>query len=1292
MKLVKNITVLRILILLGIFFSVKFTVWFYSAERVEYLPLYILVAISITYKLLRLYFEWYHFFALKETETKVDIGKQWTVDVLTTAVPGEPIKMIEESLTAMANMRYPHTTYLCDEGDDPRLRALCERLGVIHVTRAIKVNAKAGNINNALRSATGEITVILDPDHVPDPGFLHDVLPYFDDPMIGYVQAVQMYSNAEQSWISEGAAQQTYMFYGPLMQAMSHYGTAQAIGANCAFRRSALDSIGGHAPGLTEDMHTSMLLHAKGWKSVYVPHANTRGLVPDNTNGYFKQQLKWSRGAFELYFHVLPKIFMQLSWRQKLHYALLPLHFAIGVIVLLDLSIPIFSLFSGIPPVILEPSEAIIAIVPFLFTTIAIKLYSQRWLIGDNEAGLQLKGGILMFSTWWTFLKGFIFSIVDIKVPYLPTPKRDGFANSFKGLLPNMFFILLGIAAIIYSAYNDWNPYAWMMSGFVVVNTVMLLFVMVFSQQLLLAKLERGSREDLMLKGSVDFIGWFKENIHKPVYRFFLRYSTISAILAIGLFGAGIYQEKRSNELLVRHPEKLSPFYFGLYMPEINEGNIQPLASLAKEMGGGKKIFSYYQSWGPDSAGQFPSGLVKEVSGNGQIVMITWEPWVGGFPETSDAPWLRNEKKGLRAIAEGKFDDYIRSFAIKARDAGVPIMMRFAHEADNPMYPWSTTGGNTAEDFKEAWRKVMGVFSGVGAINVSWVWTPWNPSNARAYYPGSQFVDWVGLTILNYGYATPDRKWRTMEEIYEPYRRATSWMHKPVMFAEFGSTGYGGDKGKWISDALKSVASKYREVKAIVFFNSGQDKNWITDWRPTADTKTIDWRIDGKVLGQLKRSPLSADEDYGVSPIHCVESDPVKPRRTYQLHVAGKPFYIKGVAYNPGHGWESGFNVLNRKSVRKDFSDISELGANTIRRYHPSRYDDLILETAAEKGLKLIYGFWFDPEVDYLKDTVKVQEYYELVEKIVRKYRNDKSIIIWNLGNETGGLLKDHFHQPYLVEVRIAYLRMVDSMARRIHEIDKGSLVTSSLEHTRYLGGELNYLRQIAPSLDVVGINSYYTEQIGALDSICARFLGDKAYIVTEFGPEGYWDVLYNRFDHEGFLRDEDDLADADHMGRNWKNYVEEKKGANLGGVAFCWRERFEGSANWFGITDQKGMKKASYYALKKVWGDSSANIHWKSIRLIGPYSMVKHDQRYIYRVQNANQQFNRYEWKVFSEGTFQKVGSVRVHGKGELAEISVPALPGKYRVYVYAYDKAGNVITVSKPISVIRGVFNEGI
>lgn len=1292
MKLRKNLFVLRVLILLGLFFSANFLWWFYSSDRVEYLPLYILVAISISFKLIRIYFEWYNFFGLKEIEHKVSIERDLKVDVLTTAVPGEPIAMIEESLTAMVNMRYPHTTYLCDEGDDARLKEICSRLGVVHVTREVKKNAKAGNINNALQSATGEITVIMDPDHVPGPEFLEAVLPYFDDPDIGYVQAVQMYSNVGESWISEGAAQQTYMFYGPLMQAMGHYGTAQAIGANCTFRRSALDSIGGHAPGLTEDMHTSMLLHAKGWKSVYIPHVNTKGLVPDNISSYFKQQLKWSRGAFELYFNVLPGIFSRLTWRQKLHYALLPLHFAIGIVVLLDILVPIFSLFSGIAPVILQPREAFLAIIPFLISTIAIKLYAQRWLIGDNEAGLQLKGGILLFGSWWTFLKGLVYAILNVTVPYLPTPKRDGLANNVTGLLPNMILIVLGIAAITYNMINDWSPYSWFMAGFVSVNTGMLLLVIFFSQQLILARWERGLRENPAIQGCSGLVNWFRESIHKPVYRFCLKHSIALASFSMLIYAGGCYDAERRLKRVIAEKPTLSPFYLGMYMPEMKQELDRSTTATLNKLGGGRKIVSYYQRWGPDSAGSFPVALVNNISDNGDIAMITWEPWVGSFPERGDAPGLRKEYKAMKAIAEGKFDDYIRNFATHAREAGIPVMMRFAHEPDNPMYPWSPTGGNSPEDFKEAWRRVVSLFAEVGASNVSWVWTPWNPSNMGKYYPGDQFLDWVGFTILNYGKAAYDGKWRTMDEIYLPYRNAAKRMNKPVMFAEFGSTAYGGDQEKWMEDALTKTAERFPEVKALVFFNSGQDKNWITDWRPTPESGTIDWRLDDRMLQMVRSSPFSFGADKTLRTPSNRPNRSAEPGKHYQLRIGGQPFFVRGIAYNPGHGWQSGFDVLTRKSLRKDFNEIHQLGANTIRRYHPSRYDDLILDEAAKNSLKVIYGFWFEPDIDYLKDSAKVSAYYALVEKTVRKYKSNRAIIVWNLGNETGGLMKHHFHPPYLFQVRKAYIRMIDSMARRIHEIDKGSLVMSSLEHSWQLSGELHAFQELAPSLDVIGINSYYKDQISALDKLCSKFIGNKPYMISEFGPEGYWNHLYNRHDDLGFPLDEDDITDAQHMKNNWQNYVEGSKGANIGGVAFCWRERFEGSINWFGITDQRGRKKASYYALKEAWGDTSARLNWKKMAIVGPYSTIMPQRAYVYELRNPNAAFRKYEWKIYSEGTFMRTGKVRKLGRGERVEVSVPEKPGNYRLYVYAYDDSGNVITASKPVKVVNEVVNQGL
>ena len=338
---------IRLLILIGVITVVNFFYWFLDSELIENKFLYWLLIVSLVYAYARVFYEWYHYWSISVPETPKK-QKDFTVDILTTYFPGEPYDMILNTLEAIQNIKYPHTTYLCDEANDPFLIEKCKELGVVHVTRDNRIDAKAGNINNALRTkATGEICVILDPDHIPQPDFLDPIIPHFSDDEIGFVQIVQSYYNFDESFVAKGAAQQTFQFYGPMMMTMNSYGTVNAIGANCTFRRAALDSIGGHSPGLSEDMHTAMQLFAKGWKSVYEPKVLARGLVPSSLTAYYKQQLKWSRGTLELLVSVYPKLFRKFNWRQKIHFALIPMHYLAGIFYLINFLTPIIALFTA---------------------------------------------------------------------------------------------------------------------------------------------------------------------------------------------------------------------------------------------------------------------------------------------------------------------------------------------------------------------------------------------------------------------------------------------------------------------------------------------------------------------------------------------------------------------------------------------------------------------------------------------------------------------------------------------------------------------------------------------------------------------------------------------------------------------------------------------------------------------------------------------------------------------------------------------------------------------------------
>ncbi|WP_246596964.1 glycosyltransferase family 2 protein [Pontibacter aydingkolensis] len=482
----KDVHAIRFMIILGLITMGLFLYWFLDEDHVGYGPLYWLLTTALGFKLLRTLHEWYHYFDVS-VPVKPRLRTKYKVDILTTACPGEPHSMIIGTLEAIQQIRYPHTTYLCDEGDDPVLKAACKRLGVKHITRTLKIDAKAGNINNALQQATGDICLILDPDHVPQPEFLDEVLPYFEDPDVGFVQVVQAYSNQKESLIAYGAAEQTYSFYGPMMMGMNSYGTVQAIGANCTFRRKALDSIGGHAAGLSEDMHTAMQLHAKGWKSVYVPKILTRGLVPATLAAYYKQQIKWARGTFELLFAVYPKLFRHFTWRQKIHYFTLPLYYLFGVFNLFDFMIPVLALILAEFPWYVSLGEFVVMFMPFFCISICIRQFAQRWYHEKNEKGFHMFGGILRTGTWWIFGLGFIYSILRVKVPYIPTPKDDKPKNNFLLSIPNILVCLISIGAILYSQYKydhlHNNPYVQMMAMFALTNVIIVASIVVIGQE-----------------------------------------------------------------------------------------------------------------------------------------------------------------------------------------------------------------------------------------------------------------------------------------------------------------------------------------------------------------------------------------------------------------------------------------------------------------------------------------------------------------------------------------------------------------------------------------------------------------------------------------------------------------------------------------------------------------------------------------------------------------------------------------------------------------------------------------
>ncbi|SKC00018.1 glycosyltransferase family 2 protein [Dyadobacter psychrophilus] len=662
-----------------------------------YAPLYWMLLTTFVFSCLKLLYEWYHYLHIIVPKTPPFV-RDFTVDIFTTFCPGEPYEMIIETLTAIKAINYPHETYLCDEADDAYLKQVCKDLGVHHITRTDKKDAKAGNINNALRQSSGELCVVLDPDHVPFPEFLDPIVSHFNNPEIGYVQVVQAYKNSNESLIAKGAAQQTYQFYGPMMMTMNKYGTVLAIGANCTFRRTALDSIGGHAAGLAEDMHTSMQLHAKGWKSVYVPEVLARGLVPSTLSAYYKQQLKWSRGVFDLLVHVYPKLFSQFTWRQRLHYGLIPMHYLSGIIFLINFLIPIISLFFGLSPMQFDIFDFGQAVFPLITALVLIRHFVQWWVMEDDERGFHMVGGLLLIGTWWIFILGLVYTIIGKKVPYVPTPKDGNEANNWPLNIPNLIILALSIAAIAYGLLTDWNPYNLIMAAFAALNCFFMCFTIAASrqQQFRILRshhplLDAAMKRLKVLKGLL----WiFRHHLYTGL-------RNTAMVITILLLSIWIYNAR--FDLLpgeiIRHADKKTDI---------------PL-----------RFFPIAITWKNDTHIKLPMPQVDSAYQAGLYPVLNLNIAEDAFYEN---------------ILNGSSDTRMIELAMQLKALHRPVFIHFASMVSNAATRDSTKG-IAPEQFGEAWKHLNGLFNDHGAYNVVWMHHVWAPEGFDTYNPSESSHD-----------------------------------------------------------------------------------------------------------------------------------------------------------------------------------------------------------------------------------------------------------------------------------------------------------------------------------------------------------------------------------------------------------------------------------------------------------------------------------------------------------------------------------------------------------------------
>ncbi len=285
-----------------------------------------------------------------------DDRSRWpTVDVYVPTY-NEPLEVVRTTVLAALALDWPRDrlrVFLLDDGRRPAFRAFASEAGVGYLTREDNAHAKAGNLNHALKLTQGEFIAIFDCDHVPTRSFLQVTMGGFlRDPRLALVQTPHHFYSPDPFVrnldLPRSVPSENELFYGVIQRGLDTWNAAFFCGSCAVLRRSALEEVGGIAvETVTEDAHTALKMHRRGWRSAYLDIPQAAGLSTESLSAHVGQRIRWARGMAQMFRIDNPLLGRGLRLSQRLSYLAAMLHFFSGVPRLVFLIAPIAYLLFG---------------------------------------------------------------------------------------------------------------------------------------------------------------------------------------------------------------------------------------------------------------------------------------------------------------------------------------------------------------------------------------------------------------------------------------------------------------------------------------------------------------------------------------------------------------------------------------------------------------------------------------------------------------------------------------------------------------------------------------------------------------------------------------------------------------------------------------------------------------------------------------------------------------------------------------------------------------------------------
>ena len=375
------------------------------------------------------------------------------VDVFITCYD-EPLDVLRRTAVGARAIRYPHRTYILDDGKRDEVLQLAKDLGIGYIRRQGNASAKAGNLNHAIAITSGEFILQLDTDHVPLPTIIDRLLGYFEDPKVAFVQSPQDFYNTDSfthviNETSRSMWEENRIFYSLIQPGKDYWNATFFCGSCGMLRRAALAEIGGFSTEtIIEDMETSIKLHQRGWESRYHTEPLAFGLSPSSAASFHVQRLRWAQGSMQMLKKFNPLMLPGLKPGQRAAYFAANVYPIDGLQKAIFYIAPVIFLLTGWVPLKADTFGLMWRLGTYLGLSIgAFELVAR----GTGWLFIQERYNMAKFPTFSLALLT-LFSNKKLKFNVTPKGMTD---VPFRTYAPQLTLLIASVAALI------WAPIAY---------------------------------------------------------------------------------------------------------------------------------------------------------------------------------------------------------------------------------------------------------------------------------------------------------------------------------------------------------------------------------------------------------------------------------------------------------------------------------------------------------------------------------------------------------------------------------------------------------------------------------------------------------------------------------------------------------------------------------------------------------------------------------------------------------------------------------------------------------------